>query len=97
LVVEFVSAASDRFGMKAGDFRDPLEAAVPQPRGFACGGPATLLFVQPAEQKIELPMIITFLMMPSLAIWATAFVDRSFRRRHCRTPSLECPTTYTER
>jgi hypothetical protein len=68
LVDEFVSATSDRFGMQAGDFRDPLKAAVSQPHGFTRGGPPTLLFVQSAEKKIELAVIIAVGMFPDQAI-----------------------------
>jgi hypothetical protein len=86
-VLEFVSAASNRFGMHAGDFRDALKAAVPQPHGFTSGGPATLLFVQSAEQKIELPMVLAIGVFSDAAIWATALVNLSFlRRRHRPLP-----------
>src|SRR5207244_219495 len=57
VVVEFVSAPPDRFRMEAGDLGDPLETSMPQTHRLARCHPATLLFIQAAQQQIELPMI----------------------------------------
>jgi hypothetical protein len=59
-VVEFVAAPPDRFRMQSGDLRDALEPTMPETRGLARSHPTTLLFVQPAQQQIELPMIFPF-------------------------------------
>jgi hypothetical protein len=93
--VEFVAAPPNRFRMEAGDLGDPLKTAMPQALGLSSRNPTTLLFVQPAQKQIELPMIFVCRMFTSLAVRATTFVNHQFRG-HCPTPSLECPTIYTE-
>ena len=90
-IVEFVAAAPDRFRVQAGDLRDPLEAAMPQTHGLARGDPAALLFIQPAQQQIELPMIFPFRMFTRLTGRTTTIVNRRWHR-HRPAPSLKCLT-----
>lgn len=90
-VVEFVAATPDRLGVQAGNLGDPLEATVPQSLGLTRRHPATLLFVQPAQQQIELPMIRPHRVFTHLTRLTTTIVNRQWRR-HRPTPSLECPT-----
>jgi hypothetical protein len=45
VVVEFVSAAPDRFRMEAGDLCDLLETPMPQTLRLSCCHPATLLLI----------------------------------------------------
>jgi len=79
VIVEFVPTTPDRFRMKPGDLRDPLETAMSQTLRLARRHPATLLFVQPAQQQIELPMIFAVRMVTHPAIRTTALVHRPFR------------------
>jgi hypothetical protein len=81
--------------MKAGDLCDALEAPMPQAHGLTCCNPAPLLLIQPAQQQIELPMIFPFRMFTRAASRTPAIVNRPWRA-HCPTPSLECPTVYTQ-
>jgi hypothetical protein len=90
-VVEFVAASPDRFRVQAGDLRDSLESAMPQTLGLASGDPAALLFIQPAQQQIELPMIFPFRMFTRPTGRTTTFVNRRLRC-HRPAPSLKYPT-----
>jgi hypothetical protein len=94
-VLEFVAAPPNRFRMKAGDLGDSLKTTMSQAHGLSPRNPTTLLLVQPAQEKIELPMIFSGRMFTSLAIRASTLVNDQFCG-HCPTPSLECPTIYTE-
>jgi hypothetical protein len=76
VVVEFVSAPPNRFRMEAGDLCNTLEAPMPQTHGLTCCHPAPLLFIQPAQQQIELPMIFPIRMFTRSASRTTAFVNR---------------------
>ena len=67
-VVEFVTAPPNRFRMEAGDLGDPLKTTMPQALGLSPRNPTTLLLVQPAQEKIELPMIFASRMFTSLAV-----------------------------
>jgi hypothetical protein len=75
-VVEFITTTPDRFRMQARDFRDPLEPAMPQTHGFSRRHPATLLFVQPAQQQIELPMIVPLRVLARQTLRTPAIVYR---------------------
>jgi len=78
-VFEFVPAPPDRFGMQAGDLRDPLESTMPEPHGLTRRHPATLLLVQPAQQQIEVPMIVPIRMLTRSTGRTPTFVNRQFR------------------
>jgi hypothetical protein len=93
-VVEFVAAPPNGFRMKAGDLRDPLKPTMPQALGLSRRNPTTLLLVQPAQEQIELPMIFSFRMITGLTVDTSTLVYHP--RAHYPTPSLECPTIYTE-
>lgn len=88
VVEEFVAAAADGFGMEPGDRGDLLESAVAESLGFAGGDPASLLFVQPAEEEVELVVAVPFGMVSGETGGASAFVNRRWRR-HDLAPSLE--------
>jgi hypothetical protein len=45
-------------GVESGDGRDLVEPAVPEPSDFQGGDPPPLLFVEPAEDPIEPPMVL---------------------------------------
>jgi len=92
---EFVPTPPDRFRMQARDLRDPLETAIPQPLGLPRRHPTTLLLVQPAQHQIELPVIIPFGMITRPTGDAATLANRQFYG-HDLTPTLECPTAYTE-
>ena len=90
-VVEFIAASPNRFRVQARDLRESLESAMPQTLGLASGDPAALLFIQPAQQQIELPMIFPFRMFTSPTGRTTTFVNRCLRC-HRPAPSVKCPT-----
>jgi hypothetical protein len=78
-VLEFVAASPDGLRMQAGDLGDALEPAMSQTLGLAGRDPATLLFIQPTQQHIELPMIVPFPMVTRQTGRTTTIVDRQFR------------------
>lgn len=90
LVVEFVTAAANRFRMQAGDFRHQLQAAMPAKANLAARDPAALLFVQSAEQHIEWTMILSARMITRPTRRTTTLVNRTFRD-HNAPPFLGVP------
>ena len=79
LVGEFLATAGNRLGMQAGDFRDLLQATMPTTPRLTRRNPPALLFVQPAEQHIQLPMILTIDMIACQTRRTTTLVSRTFR------------------
>jgi hypothetical protein len=96
IVVEFIATAPDRFGMQAGDFRNPPDPAMSQTHGLASSQPAPLLFIQPAQQQIELLMIFPMRMLRHLTIRTPTLAGRMLSC-HRSTPSLEWTAAYTKR
>jgi len=96
LAVEFVAAASNGFGIKAGDFRQQFQAAMSATTRLAGRDPAALLFVQSAEQHIELTMIPSFLMITRPTRRTTTLVNHTFRD-HNAPPFLGVPEDYQSR
>jgi hypothetical protein len=90
IVVEFVSAPPNGFRMEAGDLCDVLETAMPQTQGLTRCQPASLLLVQPAQQQIELPMILPVRMFTRSASRAAAIVNGQ-GCAHRPTPFLGVP------
>jgi len=64
--------------MQAGDFRHLFQAAMSATKRLATRDPTALLFVQPAQQHIELPMILPIPMIPSTARRAPALMYDTF-------------------
>lgn len=58
IVLEFVASSPNGLVMQAGNFGDLCDPAMPQPHRFTTGNPSPLLFIEPIQQRIELPMII---------------------------------------
>lgn len=83
LVIEFLAAPANRFRMQAGDFRHLSQTAMSATEGLSPRDPAALLFVQPAEQHIELPMIIPIHMVTQPTGRTTTLMNRQFR---CHRP-----------
>jgi hypothetical protein len=92
--MEFVAASPNGFRMEASDFRNPLKTTMSQAFGLSRRDPATLLFVQPTQEQIELPMIFSFRVFTGTTRSTTTLVNHQFLA-HCPTPSLECLTIYT--
>jgi hypothetical protein len=88
--VEFIATDANGFGVQAGDFGNPFNATMPTPLRFASGDPTSLLFIQAAENQIEIPMVLSFWMIASPTCRTSAFVNRTFLRHH-RPPSLVGP------
>ena len=74
--------------MQSGDGGDPLESAVAEPLGFVGGDPASLLFIEAAEEEVELVVLTAFGMVPGETGGASAVVNRRWCR-HDLAPSLE--------
>ena len=68
--------------MPAGDFRDRLQAAVPVTARLAALRLAALRLVQPAEQHLELPMILAIRMITRPTRRTTTLANRTFRDHH---------------
>jgi hypothetical protein len=66
--------------MQAGYLRDSLKSTMPQPHGLAGSYPATLLLIQTAQQKIELPMIF-----PCRMVTHTTSCTITFSNRHLKS------------
>ena len=64
LLVEFVAAPANGFGMPARDLCDLLQPAMSQTLRLTARDPATLLLVQATEQYLELPMLRSIGMFP---------------------------------
>ena len=92
-LVEFIAADANGLGMQSRDFGNLLNAAMPAPPGFASGHPTPLLFIQAAENQIEVTMVFLFGMVASLTCRTPTFVNRTFRCHH-RPPSLARPENY---
>jgi hypothetical protein len=86
LVAQFVPAPANRFRMQTGNLRHLLQATMSATHRFARRNPAALLFIQPAEKHIELPMILPIPMIPSTARRTPALKNHTF---HDHPPSLE--------
>jgi hypothetical protein len=87
LVAEFVTAPTNRFRMQARDLRDPFDSAMSETLGLAASHPAALLFVQAAQQQIELPMLVSSCLLTCSTRRTTALVNRQFHS-HRPTPFL---------
>ncbi|MFM9961706.1 MAG: hypothetical protein ACKV2Q_10820, partial [Planctomycetaceae bacterium] len=91
--VEFVTAPPNRFRMQSRHHRDLCQSAMSETLGLAASHPAALLFVQAAQQQIELPMIFANCLITRLTRQTPTFVNRKFRG-HRPPPSLESPEAY---
>ena len=66
---------------------------MPTPPGFASSHPTPLLFIQTAEDQIEVTMVFFFQMFAGLTCRTSTFVNRTFPC-HDRPPSLARPENY---
>ena len=90
--VEFIAIDPNGFGMQSRDFGDLLNAAVPSPLGFASRDPTPLLFIQTAEDQIEVAMILFFRFFANPTCRTPTFVNHNLRCHH-RPPFLARPET----
>jgi hypothetical protein len=78
ILVEFIATDANGFGMQARNFGNLLDAAMPTSSGLASGDPASFLFVQAAENQIEVPMVLFLQMIASLTCRTCALPNRAF-------------------
>jgi hypothetical protein len=90
---EFIATDANGFRVQPRNLGHLLDAAMPAPPGFASSNPASLLFVQTAENQIEVAMVLLLRMIASLTCRTRALPNRTFRC-HYRSPSLVGPTDY---
>jgi hypothetical protein len=64
--------------MQTGYFRHLLHPAIAAQARLTASNPATLLFIQSAQQQIELPMILSIRMITRPTRRATAGTNRTF-------------------
>jgi len=93
ILFEFITTDANGFRVQPRNFGNLLDAAMPAPPGFAAGNPASLLFVQTAENQMEIAMILLLWMITSLTCCTRTVPNRKFPC-HRRPPSLVGPTDY---
>jgi hypothetical protein len=79
--------------MQARNFGNLLDAAMPTSSGLASRNPTSLLFVQTAENQIEVAMVLLLRMIASLTCRTRTPPNWAFRSHH-RPPSLVGPKNY---
>jgi hypothetical protein len=61
--------------MQTGDFRDLLDPTVAQPRCLTARDPPPLLLIQPAEQRVQLSMLLPLRMVAQPTCQATTLIN----------------------
>jgi hypothetical protein len=77
LGIEFSSTATDGIDMHSCDLGHQGCTTMPQLLGLQGRIPATLLFIQPAEQQVHLMVqFLVWMIIRLLAVWTLTLIDR---------------------
>jgi hypothetical protein len=75
---QFLAPAANGLGVQAGDFGDLPDTPMPAAQSLAAGDPTSLLFVEAAEDQIEVPMIILLGVLSSFTSRTRTLMNGNF-------------------